>query len=279
MTALTADRNTPERSGKLFEYSWAASEEFFAGGLAVINAAGTCEVATAATAKKTVGRIEEYTLATAVASAGKVKVRTGCFKFANSVGDPILAADVGAVCYIEDDQTVCQTLGANSVAGYIKQVDTDGVWVDIHGPSAANPSLALLVANNLSDVNDGATSRENIGANLVVLGIRVDDLVGATAKVHSINSPVAGTITAIRTALCEAALAIGDATITGSIAAVAITNGAVTITQAGSAVGDLDAVAPSAANVVAVGDEIRFTVGGTNTDADAYAEMSILIAT
>ena len=280
MTALTADRNTHQRAGELFEYPWAASEEFFAGALAVLNSSGTLEAATAATSKITVGRVEEYTLATAVASAAKVKVRTGCFKFANSVGDAIAAADIGAVCYIEDDQTVCKTLGSNSVAGYIKQVDTDGVWVDIHGPSAANPSLALLIANNLSDVNTAATARANIGANLIPIGpLKLDNIVSATAKVYRMVSPIAGDITAIRTILCDHALAAGDVTITGSIGAVAITDGVVTIAESGSAAGDIDLASPSAANTVAVGDEIRLTVGGTNTDTDAYAELTLLIET
>ena len=48
-------------------------------------------------------------------------------------GDLIAQADVGADCYIVDDQTVAKTNGTNtrSVAGKIIAVDADGVWVKI----------------------------------------------------------------------------------------------------------------------------------------------------
>ena len=47
--------------------------------------------------------------------------------------DAIVRADVGADCYIVDDQTVAKTNGSNtrSVAGKIIAVDADGVWVKI----------------------------------------------------------------------------------------------------------------------------------------------------
>jgi hypothetical protein len=96
-------------------------------------------------------------------------------------------------------------------------------------------------------------------------------------KVYGINSPVAGTITRIASTLNVAALTTGDATITGAIAATPITTGAITITQSGSAVGDLDAVTPSAANVVAIGDWLNFTVAGTNDAATASATLTITV--
>jgi hypothetical protein len=92
----------------------------------------------------------------------------------------------------------------------------------------------------------------------------IDDLRGAQAKVYRIASPVAGAVTAIFSTL-DAALATGDATLTGKIGATAITGGVATITQAGSAPGDYDTAAPTAANVVAQGDILSITVGGANT--------------
>ena len=53
--------------------------------------------------------------------------------FANSASaDLISLADIGADCYIVDDQTVAKTSGTNtrSVAGKVFDVDADGVWVD-----------------------------------------------------------------------------------------------------------------------------------------------------
>ena len=48
------------------------------------------------------------------------------------LGRPHLLADIGADCYIVDDQTVAKTSGTNtrSVAGKVFDVDADGVWVD-----------------------------------------------------------------------------------------------------------------------------------------------------
>jgi hypothetical protein len=109
----------------------------------------------------------------------------------------------------------------------------------------------------------------------VYLTVTIASLVAP--KVYGINSPVAGTITRIASSLNVAALTTGDATITGAIAATPITTGAITITQSGSAVGDLDAVTPSAANVVAVGDWLNFTVGGTNDAATASAILTITV--
>ena len=74
----------------------------------------------------------------------------------------------------------------------------------------------------------------------------------------------------------NAALATGDATLTGKIGANAITNGVITITQAGSAAGDVDSATPSAAKTVAAGDVISFTGGGTS-DATSTATVSLLI--
>ena len=63
---------------------------------------------------------------------------------------------------------------------------------------------------------------------------------------------------------------------TAKIAAVAVTTGVLTITEAGSAVGDVDSCSPSAANTVAVGSDVNFTVGGTN-DAAVGATITVTI--
>ncbi len=114
-----------------------------------------------------------------------------------------------------------------------------------------------------------------------VVGLEVFPTMAITSlvatKVFGMRCPVAGTITSIASCLQVAALTTGDATITGAIAATPITDGAITITQSGSAVGDLDVVTPSAANVVAVGDYLNFTVAGTNDAATASATLTITI--
>ena len=69
-------------------------------------------------------------------AAGAVRIQSsrGVFPFANSAaGDQITRADIGANAYIVDDQTVAKTNGTNtrSVAGVIRDVDSDGVWIEI----------------------------------------------------------------------------------------------------------------------------------------------------
>ena len=63
-----------------------------------------------------------------------VKTMRGTFKFANSAStDQITLADVGASAYIVDDQTVAKTNGTStrSIAGTIRDVESDGVWIEI----------------------------------------------------------------------------------------------------------------------------------------------------
>jgi len=61
-----------------------------------------------------------------------IEFREGVFRYANSAAaDLIATADIGAVCYIVDDQTVAKTNGTNtrSPAGAVVDVDAIGVWV------------------------------------------------------------------------------------------------------------------------------------------------------
>ena len=110
-----------------------------------------------------------------------------------------------------------------------------------------------------------------------VISLRATDLVASDATVYGINSPIAGTIVNVRSVLKGHALAAGDATLTGKIGGTAITTGVVTIPLSSSAIGDKQSVVPTAANVVAVGDEIQFLVGGANTNTAAFAEISMLV--
>jgi len=131
MTALTADRNTPElepgeRVGLL-----GASQTIFAGSILMRNASGHLIKGTTATGSRGVGRAEDAGVST-TAGVTSQRYRPGTFRFANSAaGDLIATADIGAACYIVDDQTVAKTdgTGTRSIAGVIDGVDAQGVWV------------------------------------------------------------------------------------------------------------------------------------------------------
>lgn len=131
MVALTADRNTPElepgeRVGLL-----GASQAIFNGSILMRNASGHLIKGATATGSFGVGRAEDNGVST-TAGVTAQRYRPGTFRFANSsAGDLIAVADIGAPCYIVDDQTVAKTNGTNtrSPAGIIDGVDSLGVWV------------------------------------------------------------------------------------------------------------------------------------------------------
>lgn len=132
MAPLTKDRNTQRMTGDVYSYPVAANAVIYAGALVALAAGLAAPGATAANLIA-VGRAEEQIDNTdGAASAVKIRVRSGVFHFANSVGgDEIVATDVGADCFIVDDQTVAKTNGGatRSQAGRIAQVDGLGVMV------------------------------------------------------------------------------------------------------------------------------------------------------
>lgn len=282
MAPLTKDRNTPRRDGTVFSAILAAATRIYAGSLVCLDAAGNAVPGATTTTLTPVGIAQEQVDNSAgLAGALSIKIRAGVFLLANSAdADAITRAEIGDVCYIVDDQTVAKTNGGatRSRAGLIVDVDAQGVWVELGLIPGADPSGAALIANNLSDLANKATARVNLGGGANKMPITVTSsvsLVGATASVVRWVSPVAGTIDKIHTVI-DGALATGDATVTAAIGGVAVTNGVVTVTQAGSAANDKDSATPTAAKTVAVGDLVTFTVGGTN-DAARTAAISILV--
>lgn len=75
----------------------------------------------------------------------------------------------------------------------------------------------------------------------------------------------AGEVVEIRTAL-NGAIGTADAVLTAKIDGVAMTNGVVTITQSGSATGDLDIARPTSNNGVAAGQAIEIETSGASTN-------------
>lgn len=167
MAALTQDRNTPRAEGDVEEYPVLAATLCYAGGLAVLDADGYARPGAAATGLLAVGRFEEQVDNSAGASGDKrVKVRRGVFRWNNSAdADLITIAEIGDNCYIADDQTVAKVATGRSAAGRIEQVDELGVWVRTGSALLSAPGGALLAANNLSDLGNVGTSRNNLAVN------------------------------------------------------------------------------------------------------------------
>jgi hypothetical protein len=139
---------------------------------------------------------------------------------------------------------------------------------------SSQPDGDLVAANNLSDLASAATARANLGTVLVLhnptVGLVASDPVWYYVHPTGAASAV---LTSIDTRL-SGALTTGNATLTAAIGGVAVTNGAVTITQAGSAAGDIDVATPTAARTIAAGQVLSITPGGTN-DAVRTAAVSI----
>lgn len=280
MSALTADRNTPFREGGNHDFPVAASVTCYAGALAVLDSAGNAKPGVTGTGLVAVGRFGRQVVNGAVAAAVTAPVRNGIFRWDNSAsGDAITKAEIGDICFIVDDQTVAKTSGTNtrSPAGIVTDVDTDGVWVLMGHHVLVDPGGALLAANNLSDLTTAATARANLGggADKMALHLGAISTKGSDAAVLRHVCMVAGTVDLIKSVL-NGALATGNATLTAAINGTPITTGALTLTQAGSAAGDVDTCSPSAAKTMAVGDVLTIT-GGGSSDATATASVAILI--
>lgn len=135
MAALVSDRQTPHRASREFVFPVAATTKIYGGSLVCINSSGYATKGAVSTTLKCLG-IADAQADNSAGAAGdiKVKVKRGTFKFANSTStDQITLADVGASAYIVDDQTVAKTNGGStrSIAGTIRDVEADGVWIEI----------------------------------------------------------------------------------------------------------------------------------------------------
>ena len=136
MAALSAGRNTAQRTGQLFTRPVAANVTIYPGALLALTAAGYATPGAVATTLIADGVAETDVPIVNGATAGAVTVtvRPGIHQFGNSAAaDAITFAEIGDNCYIVDDQTVAKTDGGatRSIAGKIVDVDAQGVWVKI----------------------------------------------------------------------------------------------------------------------------------------------------
>jgi hypothetical protein len=87
----------------------------------------------------------------------------------------------------------------------------------------------------------------------------------STASSTFVPVPDGGKIIKIITAL-QGAIGTANAAITFEIGGVAVTGGAITVTQSGSAAGDIDTAEPTAANDVAEDGSIEMITDGSSSN-------------
>ena len=87
----------------------------------------------------------------------------------------------------------------------------------------------------------------------------------STASSTFVPVPDGGKVIKIITAL-QGAIGTANAAITFEIGGVAITGGAITVTQSGSAAGDVDTAEPTAANEVAEDGSIEMITDGSSSN-------------
>jgi len=171
--ALSEAVNTPFRAGLAIGYLQ-ASNVVYSGAIAAISTAtGKIVPATDSTTNMMVVGCVRQTSdnggidASKYSATRKVPATRGVYRWDN--GDSYTAADVGQVCYIEDDHTVQKASSAtyDIPVGIIVEVDSDGVWVDTTSLSKiATGSFGTLTVSGTADVTGAAT----VGGTLVVTG-------------------------------------------------------------------------------------------------------------
>ena len=131
-TAATQAIDTPERAGGMRFYPLGAGAKIWTGTLAALDANGNLFPASDTAGLRVIGRAQQDMDNTGgAAGALSLNVKVGTFLFHNSGTDAVTAAGKGAVCFVEDDNTVSATGGNHQIrAGRVVDVVSAGVWVD-----------------------------------------------------------------------------------------------------------------------------------------------------
>ena len=147
---------------------------------------------------------------------------------------------------------------------------------NLHEPKgvAAASADEVYVADGAGSGAWGTIPGAIVSGKQVVTSARLTDVSTASNEVF-ILAGATGTVTAIYTIL-SGAIATADVVLTSYLGIFPITTGTVTITQSGSAAGDVDTTAPTAQNSVTIGDAIRIETDGASTNA-VDAECFVIV--
>ncbi len=151
MTPLDKNKDVPRKPGELQAYLVEDDVHIFKGALVVANDAGYAEPATNAVGKVLLGvAFEECDNTLEEHSQGGKSCRVyrgGAFKL---LTDDLAQADVGILCYVEDDATVndAGTATQGVIAGTVVEIKSaTEVWVDIAAGVLAGELSAAVNAD------------------------------------------------------------------------------------------------------------------------------------
>lgn len=183
--ALTASRDTMERTGSEVAFNVASGAVIYAGAMVAVSN-GYAYPAADLTGYKVIGRARKTldNSGSSYKATNMVVAQRGVYCWAN--GGSFTDANVGELAYVQDDQTVTTAASASSdiVAGVIIDVDSSGVWVD---------SYALGGQGAASFTTVTASGAASLGS-LTVTGSATIPTVGGTTMAVTNNATVAGTL-------------------------------------------------------------------------------------
>lgn len=114
------------------------------------------------------------------------------------------------------------------------------------------------------------------GANLNQAVFDIDIADGSADATYYLVSPFAGNITALYSVI-DGVVSTADITVTAKIGSTGVTNGVITITQSGSAAGDIDSALPTAANAVTAGQAMNFVVAGGGAGGSPRIHLVVVL--
>lgn len=154
---------------------------------------------------------------------------------------------------------------------------------NLHEPkgidSAGTSDAGKVLTPSSTTANTGELRKltwAEISTRKEYITVELDDL--STASSTYVATPVAGTITKVYSVL-HTAITTADATITVKPGGSAATGGTITVTQSGSAAGDVDSCTPTAGNSVTAGGYLEIeTDGASSTTARVTLTIEISLS-
>mgnify|MGYP000234545692 CR=1 FL=1 len=158
MVALSADRNTALKQGDLRSGLVGAATKIFKGSIVMRNAAGYLIKGATATGSFGVGIAQSLADNTLGANGAlSVNWRPGVAYLANLVADPCLVTDIGAKCWIVDDQTVAKTNGTATITSGVATCNTDTTGTGTMASNTVSGTLASVAGGETKTVVFQAT--------------------------------------------------------------------------------------------------------------------------